>query len=135
MTDPLKGRLRDESAARRFHEAIHLHRLALSHEEIAAKRYMAVKLEDGRSDGTAYDSRRAAMVGQGQMGYRLCFYFQIPMKTPNVYICDTLLWYARSAHNNGYRPDLDDSPYTGLYIPNNLDEIEYFANDAHRRSL
>ncbi len=125
MTNPVTRTLRDESSAKRFHEAIALHRLALTHEELIAKRFMAVRLSDGGTDNTAYPSRREAMLHQDN--HHLCFYFQIPMAVLSLYVCDSLLFYARKAHAAGHRPDLDAEDHFGLIIPNNIEDIERFS--------
>lgn len=123
MTNPNTRQMRDESSAKRFHEAIALHRLALSHDEIIAGRFMAVRLADGSTDNTAYESRYEAM--KHQPNHHLCFYPQIPPAVITVYVCDTLLWYARKAHDAGHRPDLDaQRANLGLMIPNNIEDIE-----------
>lgn len=96
------GAFHDEAAAKRFHQALIVHRLGLSHDEIIAKRFIAVRLSDGSSDGVAYDDRVEAL--NHQLNPEWCCPFQIPVDVIDVHVCDSLLWYMRTAYDNGYRP-------------------------------
>jgi hypothetical protein len=123
---------RNFDAARRFNEAIALHQTVLSKDELIARRFIAVALADGRTDGTAYESRADAM--RHQRGHpALYLYFQLPvMNRPGIRECDSLIWYARSVYDAGYRPQLEGAE---LIIPNDMDEIEEWADAARRNHL
>lgn len=129
MTSPIRGTFRNLDAAKRFRDTIALHQVALTKDELIAKRFVAIALSDGSSDNTAYETRDAAM--RHQKGHpALYLYFQIPMERLNEYICDSILWYVRGVYDAGYRPRLGEAE---LIIPNNVEEIEAYADDARRR--
>lgn len=96
--------LRNLDAAKRMRDVIALHQVALSNDELMLGRFAAVRLSDGGSDGTAYESIVEAI--RFQLHETLCGYFRIP---PNPArwgeaVCDSLLWYVRTRYDAGYRP-------------------------------
>ena len=105
--------IRDPEAAARFRDALSLHRSVLTTEEIIAKRYIAVKLSDGSSDGTAYETRDDA--ARNQLWPQRCLFFQVPLERLNLNACDSILWYARKVYDAGYRAEVGGP---ALIIPN-----------------
>lgn len=95
--------LRDEDSAKRMRDAIAVHRLALSNDEIVAGRYIGVRLTDGGTDGQAYESK-AEVVKHQAYGYRYVA-MRIPPITLSVAACDSLLFWMRCADRNGFRQD------------------------------
>jgi len=126
-TDPRTGETRNFDAAQRFADCIALHQTVLTQEEIMAKRFVAIALSDGSSDGIVYDSRLDAM--RLQKGHPALYaYIQIPLERWSVFACDTLLWYVRGVYDAGYRPRVGDEQ--SLYIPRSMEEVEQYARAA-----
>ena len=91
-------------AAERMHDAIKLHFLVLSLEEMLSGRWVAIRLSDGGSDNTVYDTRADAM--RFQLHPTQCLYLRlVPPAPPPATACDVLLWYVRGAYDRGWRPD------------------------------
>ena len=93
----------DESAAKRFADAIALHQTVLGTTEILARRYICVQLADGESYGP-YDTREAAWLDNHNRPSRL-FVFPIPLERFSPEACDLFLWYVRKCYDNGWRED------------------------------
>ena len=93
----------DESAAKRFCDAINLHQTVLSSTEILAHRFIAVQLADGESFGP-YDTRESAWEDNKNRPSRL-FVFPIPLERFTPEACDLLLYWVRSNYDNGWRED------------------------------
>jgi hypothetical protein len=108
--------MRTPDAARRMAEQIALHQVALTREEILAKRFIAIRLSDGGSDGVAYDTRDDAI--RHQLHETLCGYFQVPLERWSPETCDSLLWYVRKRYDAGYRA----KPGSHLILPTNIEE-------------
>lgn len=103
-TSPTERKLRTGDAARRMCDIIALHQRVLTRDEIIAKRFIAISLADGSSDGNVYDTRDEAVNHQRvSVDPNLVQYLQIPIEGWNVYVCDTMLWYARKAYDAGVR--------------------------------
>lgn len=98
-------------AGKRFRDALAIHQVALTRDEIIAKRYMAVRLIDGSSDMTAYETREDAVTHQ--LHPDVALYFPIPFERLNELTCAVLLCYARRVYDNGYRP----STMPELFMP------------------
>lgn len=96
--------LTEEDSAKRMHAALGLHYMALSTEELLLKRFAAIRLSDGGSDNTAYETRAEAIRFQTWGDQNRYLYLVIPLERPPVEACDTLLWYGRRAYDAGYRP-------------------------------
>lgn len=110
-------RTKDMDAGKRFRDALALHQTVLSRDEILAKRYMAVSLFDGSSDGTVYDTRDDAVRAQrSHIDGNRVLYFRIPLERLPVIACESILWYARKAYDAGYRP-VGVSERAELHIP------------------
>jgi hypothetical protein len=118
------------SQACRMRDAIMVHQLALSRDEILARRFVAIRLDDGTSDGVCYDTRHDAMMAQrnhpaGHM------YWQIGFELPSARVCDLMLWYAREAYRNGVRED--PRMGTELYVPTRTEEIEAIVHGKRKK--
>lgn len=111
---------RNHDAAKRFHDIIALHQEVLSTDELLTGRYIAVRLSDGGSDGVAYESRTDAVEGQRHNASR-CGYYRIPPKQIKwgIQTCDVMLWYVRTAYDNGHRED----PAHQLIVPTRKDQL------------
>lgn len=95
-------------AARRAADQINLHVSALGHE--AFRKYVAIRLSDGGSDGTLYDTRADAI--RHQLHEQQCAYFRIPpfgeMAKPVE--CESFLTLHRSLYDAGRRLADPDAP-------------------------
>ncbi len=114
MEEPKK--LRQSDAAHRMADVIALHQLALTKDELIARRFVAIRLADGSSDGVAYETREAAMRAQTNSPSR-CAYFQVPLERFSAATCDSLLWYVRGCYDSGFRED----PAQQLIISNQVE--------------
>lgn len=126
-TNPVTGELRRPDEARRMRDILSLHQTMLSREELIAKRFVGIRLADGGSDGVVYDTRRDC-VRHNANGLPFIA-FQIPMGRLNEFVCDTLLWYWRHVWDNTSH----DIAMQGLYVPNNIDQIEAIADATFLR--
>lgn len=104
-------------AGKRMRDHLAIHQLVLTRDEIAAGRFMAVRLIDGGSDGVAYESRQAAM--EHQFHADLCGYFRIPFSGPPARECAAILRYYRGVYDAGYRP----SGNPNLIIPTRVEDL------------
>lgn len=100
----MKPAIRNLDSAKRFADTVALHQMVLSRDEILARRFLAVRLSDGGTDGVVYETRADAIKAQTNTPSR-CFYFQIPFERLNVETCDSILWYARAVYDSGARED------------------------------
>lgn len=83
-------------AAARLRDAVNIHWDALREE--ACGKYVAVKLADGSSDGTLYDTRRAATRHQSDPW---CFYVRVSAGGIQLKEAWVVLCYARQAKKAG----------------------------------
>jgi hypothetical protein len=121
--EPPKRRTKDPDSGKRFRDALALHHAVLSREEILARRFMAVSLLDGSSDGHAYESRDEAVQKQrSHVDGNRVLYFQIPLELLTVRACESLLWYGRKAYDAGYRP-VGVHERGPLHIPTRWEEL------------
>ncbi len=104
-------------AAKRMADTIALHQMVLSRDELIAKRFVAIRLSDGGSDGVVYETRQDAI--RHQLHETLCGYFQIPLERWSEETCDSLLWYVRTRYDAGYRA----APDRQLIIPRRIEEL------------
>lgn len=118
MRPPADRRWHDRDAAHRMRDGLGLHAVALSTEELLAGRWVVIRLSDGHVDPTAYESRAEAMRFAPGLE-SLYVYFKLPLERLSAEVCDVLLWYARTAYANGYRPD-PTNPDTGYMLPNGV---------------
>lgn len=115
---PANYRWRDRDAAHRMADTIRLHQTMLTTDELIAGRYIAVRLVDGGSDGTAYTSRAEAATYQRHNASR-CGYYRIPLHPMGAKVCDVLLWYVRRCYDAGSRQD----PAHQIIIPTRDEEL------------
>jgi len=127
MGDPKPPRdyvYKTQAAAQRMWDVLNLHKVALSTEELAAKRWVAIRLSDGGSDNIAYDTRRAAFTHQ--LHPTMCLYLPVDLRPlPPLQACDVLLWYIRRAYDNGWRPDEDRHDI----LPQPMEMIRDYTNN------
>lgn len=116
--------------AQRAADTIRLHQLALTRDEILAGRFVAIRLEDGRSDNTVYDTRHDAMLSQQYAadGYA---YLQIPLETWTARHLDLFLWYYRRAYELGTR--VDPKQGLGIYMPSRREQALAIGKKRRRR--
>lgn len=103
MTNPLKSQLRRPDASARFRDTIALHQVALDRAHLLSRRcWVAIRLSDGGSDNTVYDSREAAL--DHQLFPTQCGYLPVPFERVSEYVCDSLLFYWEKMYDAGHRP-------------------------------
>lgn len=116
VTNPLKSQLRRPDAAQRARDTIALHQLALSKEQILSRRcWVAIRLSDGGSDNTVYDTREDAV--KHQLYETQCGYLPVPLERTSEYVMDSLLWYWERMYAAGVRPKRD----VLVYLPGTFD--------------
>lgn len=98
-------------------DIIALHQMVLTRDEILAKRFVAIRLSDGGSDGVVYETREDAI--KHQLHETLCGYIQIPLERWSEQTCDLLLWYVRKRYDAGYRA----APDRQLIIPQRIEDF------------
>lgn len=86
-------------AARHASDAVQLHVAALGFE--ARGKWVAVRLMDGHSDGTLYDSKRDAV--RHQLFENLCAYVRIPPTGMNPCQAESFLATHRKLYSAGFR--------------------------------
>lgn len=92
-------------AARRCSDAVNLHVSALGFD--ARRKWVAVRLADGSSDGVLYDTRRDAV--RHQPNERLAAYVRIAPGGMSVCAAESFLSFNRRAYDAGFRlTDPDD---------------------------
>lgn len=119
MKPPRNYQLKNGDAARRFFDALNLHRTVLTMDEILAHRFLAVRLSDGGTDNTVYESRAAAIHANRNAPSRI-FTFPVPLERLSLQACDALLTYVRGCYDAGTRED----PRHQLIIPTRLENLE-----------
>lgn len=113
---------RNYDAAMRLYDGIRLHQTVLSKDEIIAKRYMAVRIADGGSDNTAYESHADAVDSARNQPFE-CFYPQIPLDGIDPIGCDVMIWYAKAVYAAGHRSD----PARQLILPTRVEDLNRVA--------
>jgi hypothetical protein len=109
----------DESSARRMAETFALHQLALAKDELLLKKaWVAIRLTDGGSDNTVYETRADAVRSTMNAPTRH-LYFPVPLERMNAQTCDVLLWYVRKCYDAGSRED----PRTALMLPTRIEDM------------
>lgn len=104
---PPKGRewLTEYDSAKRYWDTLQLHYTVLTLEQLLAKPFVAIRLSDGGSDNTIYETRADAIrLQRSSVDGNLCMYHELFLDRPPVEACDALLWSGRTAYKNGYRP-------------------------------
>ena len=121
MEPPASFQYHDETNAKRFHDAVASARLSLTIEEVIARRYITVALEDCFTPGVIYETRDEAIRHWPRTDPNQVIYFQIPVAVPSVKECDRILWYVRTAYKaNNYRPAGHHEGHT-LILPQTLE--------------
>lgn len=129
-TVPESAPWHDRDAAYRWYDAVRLHQLALSRDEILAKRYMVVFLANGGTDQnkTAYASKDE-VIEHHHNGALAFFPWQIPLESQSARVCDVMLHFERRAYANGWRPRLGGPD---LIVPTRQEDMEAALNDRRR---
>jgi hypothetical protein len=99
-------------AARHCSDAVNLHVSALGFD--AMKKWVAVRLSDGRSDGTLYDTKRDAV--RHQSSEQLCAYVCIPPNGMGVCSAEAFLAVHRKLYTSGFRLADPDAPHGGRQV-------------------
>lgn len=123
LSVPLAGfGLKCGDAARRLSDEITLHAIAGS-----AGKWAAIKLADGSSDRTAYDSRSSAVSHQSRPEY--CTFVLIPPGGMTVKEADVLLSFWRQVYDAGFRAvdPRDDIPSMPLRPEEAVEQIRLFG--------
>lgn len=90
---------RHSDEAKRASDAVNLHLAVLGFQ--AMRRWVAIRLSDGGSDGVLYDNRRDAV--RHQLDERLCAYVCLPPTQFSVCSAEAFLSFHRKAYNSGFR--------------------------------
>lgn len=98
--------LTEYDSAKRMWDVLQLHYAVLTTDQLLAKPYIAVSMANGSSDNSVYDTRNDAIRHTMRAAFdaNQYLYMPVPLDRPPVEACDTLLWCARRAYENGYRP-------------------------------
>jgi hypothetical protein len=100
------------SAGKRVADAINLHVAVLPSEELIRGRWVAVRLADGHTNGTAYDSRYGAVRDHHLLTMAYA-YPRIPLDGCTPRMGETLLDLWRRAYDAGLRLDPAELAVTG----------------------
>lgn len=112
---PLNGIAEHSDAARRASDAVNLHIAALGPGE-AMRRWVAIRLADGGSDGTLYASKRDAV--RHQLREQQCAYVCLPPSGMNACQAESYLSAQRKLYAAGFRlVDPDDAHGGRQVIP------------------
>lgn len=87
------------AAAYRASDAVNLHLVGAGFD--AVRRWVAVRLDDGASDGTLYDTKRDAV--RHQLHEQLCAYVQITPSAMSPCAAESLLGTHRKLYDAGWR--------------------------------
>ena len=116
MTSPVKKTLRRPDEAKRMRDVFGLHQVALSRDVLVSRRcWVAIRLSDGGSDNTIYDTREDAI--DHQLFPTQCGYMPVPLERLDEFHCDSLLWYWEKMYDAGHKP-LHNRP---IIVPNTFD--------------
>lgn len=115
MKPPTGYRWRSRDAAHRMRDGLAFHQTVLTTDELMAGRWAVIRLSDGHVEPTAFDTHADAMKHAPGLE-SLYAYFRIPPEPMPAQACDVILWYVRTAYDNGWRPD-PVRPEIGLIIP------------------
>lgn len=97
--------VKHSDAAKRASDEINLHLAAIGFD--AFRKWVAIRLADGSSDKTLYDSKIAAI--RHQPDEQLCTYVCIPPNRTSVCSAEAFLAFTRKAYNAGFRLTDPDS--------------------------
>lgn len=121
-----------EDAAKRVTDGYNLHRVAGGYDTVG--KILAFRIQDGTSDGVAYDNKPQAVAHQ-RHNERYCMFVRV--RTSSMTVCEaaTLLRSARMLYDLGNRPDRSH-PNGGLdLIPRLTSEHQVRQDMALLRSL
>jgi hypothetical protein len=116
MHDPgcaLHGTLKNHSdAARHCSDAVNLHLTAIGFD--AVKKWVAVRLSTGKSDGVLYDTKRDAV--RHQSDENLCAYVCIPPPGMNPCQAESFMATHRKMYDAGFRVADPDAKHGGKQV-------------------
>lgn len=113
-------------AARHTSDAVNLHFSALGADAIG--KWVAVRLSDGKSDGTLYDSKRDAV--RHQSDEKLCAYVCVSPAAMNVCRAESFLKVSRMTYDAGFRLADPDARHGGLDLIPRLTQEDQAAQLA-----
>lgn len=99
-------------AARHASDAVNLHLAAIKFDAVG--RWVAVRLMDGHSDGTLYDTKREAV--RHQLWERLCAYVCIPPTGMTACQAESFLAMNRRLYSAGFRLVDPDAAHGGREV-------------------
>ena len=99
-------------AARRCSDAVNLHLVALGHE--AVRRWVAIRLIDGGSDGVLYDTKRDAV--RHQAHEQRCAYVCVAPGGMSPCAAESYLATHRKLYDAGFRLADPDAPHGGRQV-------------------
>lgn len=99
-------------AAKACSDAVNLHLAAIGFD--AMRKWVAIRLSDGKSDGTLYDTKRDAV--RHQLDEFLCAYVSIPPNGMNVCDAEEYLDVHRKMYDAGMRITDRDAPHGGRQV-------------------
>lgn len=105
----MAGRGPHSDAARHASDAVNLHLSALGFEAVG--KWVAIRLMDGRSDGTLYDRKAEAI--RHQLFEKLCAYVRIPPGGMNPCQAESYLASHRKMYDAGFRLVDPDAAHGG----------------------
>lgn len=110
---PANGTPIDHSdEAKACSDAVNLHVAAIGFD--AVKKWVAIRLSDGKSDGTLYDTKRDAVAHQ--LDEFLCAYVCIPPSGMNACQAESYLQVHRKLYEAGFRLADRDAPHGGRQV-------------------
>lgn len=123
----LRGHRGHTDAAKRCADAVNLHRFALGY--AAVGRWVAVRLADGSSDGTLYDTKHDAI--RHQADEYLCAYIRLVPRAMSVCAAESVLRWHRMSYDAGAHRNLVDAsdPRGGREL------IPRITTEDHRRQV
>ena len=125
VQEPNGLKCREPDSAKRMADGIALHQSVLGIHAImdgraAVKHFIAITLADGTVSKTLYDTYQDA-VHDNRNAPGVHMFYQLPLERMTEYACDTLLWYMRLRHKNGYRVDPRDDKQ--LIVPTRMEDL------------
>jgi len=101
--------------ARRASDIINMHIIA------QRRGFVAIRLSDGGSDGSVYDTKDLAV--RHQLHPQQCAYFQLPLTPVVPWECDVFLRYTRQMYAAGHRVGEEGAP--SLIVPSRTENIRW----------
>jgi hypothetical protein len=116
-------------AARRCSDAVNLHVLAIGAD--ATKKWVAIRLADGSSYGTLYDSNRDAV--RHQPNEQMCAYVRVTPGGMNVCSAESFMRSSRLFYDAGFRLADPDASHGGMQVIPRLTKEDHAAQMARLR--